>query len=286
MLAPIQPHRPSDSPDSGHLCLALSAQVASLEDLFILLDLPRIPPPPGSCPSPPQGRLAPSSVLLIPACLTDLSHLLAVTGLGLPPHHPAPAWEERLSASVSLLTSLSPPRPTFGPHFGLASLYLNHPPLVALGPAPLAPTFLWPLPLLTSLTDPPLLAPPHPTPPPPGLCRTSLSRFSHWAWARCSRKICSSLVMTSSASTCQVEGQAAGRTSRHSGRSHNCPNLLEGLPPFRRPRLQNARDVPCVAPVLQMGGRGTKASCCRTRARRQSAAVPCLPASNPGGCSR
>lgn len=113
MLAPIQPHRPSDSPDSGHLCLALSAQVASLEDLFILLDLPRIPPPPGSCPSPPQGRLAPSSVLLIPACLTDLSHLLAVTGLGLPPHHPAPAWEERLSASVSLLTSLSPAPPHF-----------------------------------------------------------------------------------------------------------------------------------------------------------------------------
>ena len=79
----------------------------------------------------------------------------------------------------------------------------------------------------------PALAPldPPSAPPPPGLCRTSLSRFSHWAWARCSRKICSSLVMTSSASTYRAEGQIAGNTSPPSAGRHNYPSLFEGCPP-------------------------------------------------------
>lgn len=67
-LLPIQSHGPLILLTLDTSALSLD-QVAFFKDLLILLDLPWIPPPPGSCPSAPQGGLAPYSGLLILLCL-------------------------------------------------------------------------------------------------------------------------------------------------------------------------------------------------------------------------
>lgn len=80
-----------------------SDQVAFFKDLLILLDLPWIPPPPGSCRSTPQWGLAPYSELLILVCLARSKPAVDGSDCGCLRTAPMLPWEGRLCISACSL---------------------------------------------------------------------------------------------------------------------------------------------------------------------------------------